>query len=140
MLKSLLAKMYAKMSPFVEDITEMKFGHQMMMVKLDTLCSRKNAPQVKAENNYVELVARMKANQDKLAVMYLEANPEEIEAVSGHQEVLIEVTAEKIIWSLNDRYGDRHLAIGHCCQPKKRILDDGKSRKKLTTPCCSCRA
>jgi hypothetical protein len=49
----------------------------------------------------------------------LEANPEEIESKSAHQEVPKEVAAMETIGALEDRYGDQYLAIRSHRQPKK---------------------
>jgi hypothetical protein len=42
--------------------------------------------------------------------------PEKSEAVVVHEEVLNETTEV-----LENRHGDRNLAVGRCRQPKKRI-------------------
>jgi hypothetical protein len=60
---------------------------------------------------------------------------EKIEANRGKLETKMEPCLEEIavetIGALEDRYGDRRLALGRFRQPKKRTQDDGGSRKKL---------
>jgi hypothetical protein len=58
----------------------------------------------------------------------MEANREKSEAAAEHQEV------PKVEAAVENRYGDRHLAIRHRRQPKKRTQGDGGSRKKLVAP------
>jgi hypothetical protein len=61
----------------------------------------------------------------------LEANPDEMKSVAEQQEVLKEDAAVETIRALEDRYGDRHLAVRHRRKPKKRTQGNGGSRKKL---------
>jgi hypothetical protein len=56
----------------------------------------------------------------------MEANPEEMKSIAVHQEVPKEGAAVQNIGALVDRYGDRHLAAGHCRRPQKRIQGEGK--------------
>jgi hypothetical protein len=67
----------------------------------------------------------MEAHPEKM-----EANPEEMKSVVEHREVPKEA-AVGTIRALEDRYGDRHLAVECRRQPKKQIQGDGGSRKKL---------
>jgi hypothetical protein len=55
----------------------------------------------------------------------------DLEAVTVHQEVPKEETTVETTGALEDRYGNRHLAVGSHRQPKKRIQGDGGSRQKL---------
>jgi hypothetical protein len=55
----------------------------------------------------------------------------EIANVAEHQEIPKEEAAVESIGALEDRYGDRHLAVGHRRQPKKRTQGDSGSRQKL---------
>jgi hypothetical protein len=48
-----------------------------------------------------------------------------------HEEVPKEGTTVKTVRALKKWYGDRHLAVRHCWEPKKRTQGDGGSRKKL---------
>jgi hypothetical protein len=48
----------------------------------------------------------------------LEANPEEIEALVGHQKVINEEAAMETIGALEDRYGDRRLAVRAACSQR----------------------
>jgi hypothetical protein len=50
---------------------------------------------------------RMEANQEKLKVTDLEANPEEIEVMVKCQKVPNKEAAVKTIEALEDRYGDQ---------------------------------
>jgi hypothetical protein len=61
----------------------------------------------------------------------LEANPEEIRFESGHREDPKKEAAVETTGALEDRYGDRHLPVGHRRQPKKRNQGNGGSRQKL---------
>jgi hypothetical protein len=65
--------------------------------------------------------------------MNLEANLEKSEAIVEEQKVPKEEAVVQTIGTLVDRYGDWHLAIGHCQQLKRRTHSDGSSRKKLVT-------
>jgi hypothetical protein len=62
----------------------------------------------------------MKANLEEVKAKDLEANPEEIKSKSEHQDVSKEEATVETTGALEDRYGDRHLAIGCCRQLKKR--------------------
>jgi hypothetical protein len=53
------------------------------------------------------------------------------EAVTVHQEVPNEEAAVQTIGALEDRYRDRHLAVGHRRQQKKRTQVDDGCRQKL---------
>jgi hypothetical protein len=61
----------------------------------------------------------------------MEANAEEIKYVMEHQEVSTQKAVVEIIRALKERYRHRHLAVGHCQQPKKWTQGDGGSWKKL---------
>jgi hypothetical protein len=63
----------------------------------------------------------------------LEANRGNSEAVAVHQEVPKEEATAETIVALEDRYGDRHQAVGRHRQPKKGIQSDGVSRQKLAS-------
>jgi hypothetical protein len=78
-----------------------------------------------------EMEAEVETNQEEVNAMDLESNPEEKVVVVEHQEVPNEETAVVTIGALEDRYGDLHLAVGCCREPKKRKQGDGGSRKKL---------
>jgi hypothetical protein len=58
---------------------------------------------------------------------------EEVKSVSENQEVPNEDAAVETTGALEDRYGDRNLAVGRRRQPKKPTRGDGGSRKKLAT-------
>jgi hypothetical protein len=68
---------------------------------------------------------------DKMDTTDLEANPEETEAVVERQEIQNEEAAVGTFRALEDRYGDRHVAVGRTLQQKKRTQGNGKFRKKL---------
>jgi hypothetical protein len=59
-----------------------------------------------------------------------EANPKELETVAEFREVPKEETEVETIESLEDQYGDRHLALGCLRKPKKRMQGDGGSPQK----------
>jgi hypothetical protein len=48
------------------------------------------------------------------------ANPEEMKSAADNQEVRNEEGTVDTIGTREDRYGDRHLAVGYLRQPKKR--------------------
>jgi hypothetical protein len=76
------------------------------------------------------LEAAVENNQEDVNATDLESNPEEKEAVAEHKEVPKEKTALKIIGALEDRYGDRHLAVGRRRQQKERtkaMVSPGRS-------------
>jgi hypothetical protein len=73
----------------------------------------------------------MEACLEKMEATNLEANPEEIEFESGHQEAPKEEVAVETIRALEDQHGHWHLAIGCHRQPKKQIQGTGGSQKKL---------
>jgi hypothetical protein len=52
-------------------------------------------------------------------------------AVVEQQDVPKEDATVETIRTLEDPYGDRHLAIGRCQQPKKQTQGIGGSWKKL---------
>jgi hypothetical protein len=76
------------------------------------------------EAGHEELMAIMKTTD-------LETNREKSECGSEHLEVPKEEAAVETIGALVDRHGDRHLAVWHRRQPKKRTQRDGGSRHKL---------
>jgi hypothetical protein len=59
--------------------------------------------------------------------------PISVESESKHQESPKEEATVETFKALKERYGDRHLAVGHHRKLKKRIQGDGGSQKKLTT-------
>jgi hypothetical protein len=61
----------------------------------------------------------------------VEASREQSGVVAEHQEVPKEETAVETIGALEDRYGDRYIAVGSRRQPKKRTQGDDGSREKL---------
>jgi hypothetical protein len=84
----------------------------------------------------------MTADLEEVEATNLEANPEEIESESEHQEVPKEEATVETIGALEDQYGDRHLAVGCCRQLKKRTQGGGGSRQKLAAAqgqltCCA---
>jgi hypothetical protein len=61
---------------------------------------------------------------------HVEATPEEAEAAVVRQELFKEEIIVDNIGSLEDRYGDRRLAVRRRRGPKKRIQDSVRSRHK----------
>jgi hypothetical protein len=97
-----------------------------------------DSPPGKREANHEELMTLMKASQEgmgahqeKLGIMDLEVNPEEVEVIAENQEVPNEEVAVETIRALEDQYGDQHLALGHCQQLKKRTQGNGGFQQKL---------
>jgi hypothetical protein len=76
-----------------------------------------------------------KKRLDKMDTADLEANREKSDAVAEHQEAPKQEAAVETIEALQDRCGDRHLAVGRRRQPNKRTQGDGGSRKKLAAAC-----
>jgi hypothetical protein len=60
-----------------------------------------------------------------------EPTPVAMKSAAEHQEVPEEEVEVKTIGALEDRYGNRHLAVGRRRMPKKRTQGDGVSRQKL---------
>jgi hypothetical protein len=60
-----------------------------------------------------------------------EANPEEKESLAEHQEVPNEEASVETIGALDDKYGDRHLAVGCLQQPKKLTQGNDESWQNL---------
>jgi hypothetical protein len=77
--------------------------------------------------------AKIKVGLEEVKAMDLKANPEEIEAISEHQEVPNEEATADTIRALDDRHGDQHLAEGCHQQPKTWIQSSGGSCQKLVT-------
>jgi hypothetical protein len=57
---------------------------------------------------------------NKMDTTLLEVNWDKLGYVVEQQDVPKEDTTVETIRTLEDRYGDRHLAVGHHWQPKKR--------------------
>jgi hypothetical protein len=62
-------------------------------------------------------------------------NPEEMKSIVEHREVPKEEAAVDTVAVLEDRYGDRYLAVGCHRQPNKWTQGDGGSRKKFAAVC-----
>jgi hypothetical protein len=65
----------------------------------------------------------------------LEASQEKSDALAEYQDVPKEEIAVETVRALENRYGDRHLAVECCQKPKKWIQGDGGSQKKLAAVC-----
>jgi hypothetical protein len=61
----------------------------------------------------------------------MKANPGELQSVAMHQKVPNEEAMVETIGALEEQYGDRHLAVGRCQQPKKRTQGNSGFQKKL---------
>jgi hypothetical protein len=68
---------------------------------------------------------------DKMDTMDFEPSQEKPDTVAEHQEVSKDEVAVEIIGALEDRYGNWHLAVGRCRQPKKWTQGNDVSWKKL---------
>jgi hypothetical protein len=77
------------------------------------------------------LIYILEGRFDKIDTTGLEANRIKSEAVAVHLEIPIEEAAVEIIGAVKPRYGDRHLVLGRCRQPKKRTQGNGGSPKKF---------
>lgn len=64
--------------------------------------------------------ATVETSQEEVKATDLEANQEATEAVVEGQNVCNEEMNMDTIGALEDRYGDRLLAVRYCQQPKKR--------------------
>jgi hypothetical protein len=60
-----------------------------------------------------------------------EPTPVEMASTAEHLAVSKQEAAVEKVRALEDRYGDRHLAVGHRRQPKKRTEGDGGSWQKF---------
>jgi hypothetical protein len=79
-----------------------------------------------------DILKEMEACLEKTEVMEdLEANPEETESETEHQEVPNEEAAVETVGTLEDR----HLAAERHRQPKKQTQSNSRSQKKLATTC-----
>jgi hypothetical protein len=85
----------------------------------------------KAKTNPEKTMVGLEERLNKMDTTDLEANREKSECGSEHLEVPKKEAAVETIGALEDRYGDRHLAVWHRRQPKKRTQRDGGSRQKL---------
>jgi hypothetical protein len=79
--------------------------------------------------------AESKTDLEEMDATDVEANPEEMKSLAEHLEVPKEGAAVETIGALEDRQGDRHLAVERRRLPKKRTQGDGGSRKKLAVAC-----
>jgi hypothetical protein len=61
----------------------------------------------------------------------MEPTSVETESVAVHEEVPTKEAEVKTVRALKKRYGDQHLAVGHCQQLKKWTQGNGGSQKKL---------
>jgi hypothetical protein len=114
----LMAKMQDIIDSFVVNMrAEIKAAHEKMMVIIKA--------------GLEEMEAAMETNKGEVNATDFASNPKEKEAVEKHQDVLNEEAAMETIGTLEDRYGDRHLAVGCCRQPKKRTHGYDGSWKNL---------
>jgi hypothetical protein len=79
--------------------------------------------------------AMMEACLEKTEATDLGANPEEIKSVVEHQKASKEETLVEIIGALEDRYGNRYLALRRRRQLRKLTQDEGGLRIKMATAC-----
>jgi hypothetical protein len=75
----------------------------------------------------------MEADQEKLKVTDLEANPEEMDVMAERQKVPNKESAVETIKALEDRYGDWCWAVRRHRWPNKRSQGNGGSLQKLVT-------
>jgi hypothetical protein len=94
--------------------------HERMTARIDSQIEKMEA----AVNVFEERLNKMDATD-------LEANRGKLEDVAEQQDIPKEDDMVKIIGTLEDRYGERHLAIGCSRQPKKQTQGDGGSWQKL---------
>jgi hypothetical protein len=87
----------------------------------------------KLHSHHEGMMARTDSQPEKMEATDFEANSDEIESESEHEEVPKEEAAVESTGALEDRYGDRNLAAGRHRQPKKRTQGGGGLRKKLAT-------
>jgi hypothetical protein len=77
-----------------------------------------------------EMEAVVETNQEEVNAMDLESSAVEKWPWRSIRKYNEETSLE-IIRARENRYGDRHLAVGRCRQLKKRTQNDGGSWKKL---------
>jgi hypothetical protein len=100
-----------------------------------TACLEKMEPnQGKVETKTGAYPERMESSEEKLEASDLEANPEEIEALAGRQEMPNKEAAVETMGALEDRSGDQQQAVGYRNPRKRRTKDpvkDGRSRRDV---------
>jgi hypothetical protein len=64
----------------------------------------------------------------------MEENSEEMKSLAGHQEDSKEEATVETIGTLENRCGDRRLAVRRRGQPKKRTQADGESGRSWPPP------
>jgi hypothetical protein len=120
----------------IRTIQEMIETNQVKMV---TNQEKMNDRQEEIKDQVSSLASWIDPNQEEMKTMLdaclekMGANPGELQSVVVHQEVPQEEATVETTGALEDPYGDRHLAKGHCQQLKKWTQGDGGSRKKLAT-------
>jgi hypothetical protein len=84
---------------------------------------------VNIETGHEPREAESRADLKEVDTMGLEANREKLKAIAEQREVPQKEAPVEMIGALEDRYGDRHLAVGRRRQPKKWTQGDGGSQK-----------
>jgi hypothetical protein len=114
---------------------EMRAGQEHlkeeMMAKLD---ARDERMMSRMDSHLETMEAAVDIFEERLNEMDttdFEGNREKSDCKAEQQDAPKEETAGENIGALVDRYGDRHLAVGLCRQPKKRTQGDAGSRQKL---------
>jgi hypothetical protein len=88
----------------------------------------------KFDAHHKRMMARMDSQLQKMEACLgkMEAT-EELESEAEHEEVPKEEAAVETFGALKKWYGDWHLAVRRCGQPKKWTKGNGGSQKKLAT-------
>jgi hypothetical protein len=106
---------------------------EMMAHLLAEMKAEIRTNQAKADTSLKEMMARLEAmikNNQENMMAKLDAHHEMMIVRMDSQLEKMEAAVETIR-TLEDRYGDLYLAIGHCQQPKKWAQGDGGSWQKL---------
>jgi hypothetical protein len=98
-----------------EMMAEMKTNQKRPEAKIEASSEKLEALREKMLTGQKEMKALLVACIDKM-----EANAEEIKSVAENQEVSNEEAAVETVGALEDRYGNRYLAVGCRRQPNKR--------------------
>jgi hypothetical protein len=104
-------------------------SQERMMAKLDACQAKMDAWLEEMKDSRKETTNCQEAMEACRETM--EVNSGDLQSLAVHQEVPKEEAAVEIIGAMKDWLGDRHLAVGHHRQLKKRTRGDGGSRQKL---------
>jgi hypothetical protein len=132
--------MEAKMDAHLREMkAETRANSEKFRALKSTLVSRMDAHHAKTGANNEELMAATKASREIIEALMdvsLQMTASCLEKIETNQgkvetEIYLDEMEVETIETVEDRYGDRHLAVRSRQQPKKWTRGDGVSRKKL---------